>query len=138
MDPVMVKQWRLYTLEMLAQDPGALLSSTLHLFQNDITPTVNTLLADLDEADFTGYAPLDPIVWDSAFITPEGLYKLVGESTLFEMTATTVINTIYGWYVTRELATVDFLVVAKRFDAPIEVTVTGAGVLVLPEYIWGG
>jgi hypothetical protein len=105
------------------------------LFKNDLVPTPDTVLADLTEADFTGYAPVtiagawnastDPqergLVWYSALVP-------------FSASGAAVPNIIYGWYVVNTDGTV--LKVVKRLDTPITFD-SGGDELVLKLLVFG-
>jgi hypothetical protein len=86
------------------------------LFQNDITPTPESVAADFTVATFDGYA-------DKIFTMPSGPFRDVDGSFYFTgggtwtMSGSTTPNVIYGSYV------LDFtganLIFAQRFDTPV-------------------
>lgn len=55
-------------LEAMIATGGALDGAVLMLYKNDLTPTENTVYADLTPADFTGYAASAPLVWGDPYI----------------------------------------------------------------------
>jgi len=94
----------------------------LKLFQNDITPNFDTILGDLTEATFTGYA---------AFTLADGWFVGTGANGLsqvvynglgtFAQTGVAVTHVVYGWYITdgagANLLAVSRLPVPVTFDA---------------------
>lgn len=96
-------------------------TAVLHLFQNDITPGINTVIGDLVEADFTGYAPVEILLADMAIIRSDVMgnaYDICLANALFHQGNTTINNIVYGWYL--EHATPGALLfMAKRFENPI-------------------
>jgi hypothetical protein len=76
----------------------SLKNSWLGLYTNTITPTVDTLLADLDAANFVGYA-LSQLTWNVPF-TGEGTLTLMeANKTIFRSSDTTTPNTIKGGFI---------------------------------------
>lgn len=98
---------------------------TLHLFQNDLVPDCDTVLADLTEADFTGYAEivllndLDPQTCvgmiQGPHTLPDGSFALYIDEQVFTASGTALPNTVYGAYVTDDDG---LLVAVKRFAEP--------------------
>ncbi len=79
---------------------GGTSGATLSLFQNNITPTPATALADFVEATFTGYSRKTGIV---SFVTynDSGTGDQIVNGTvlqLFAATGTPTPQTVYGWY----------------------------------------
>lgn len=82
-------------------DPAAappLQAATLHLFVNNFTPVDYMVIADLTEASFPGYAPVN-LVW----VPPTFYFGPWSEAdfvpVLFTNTDTTNSYTVYGYYV---------------------------------------
>lgn len=94
---------------------------SLHLFQNDYSPNVNSVLGDFTEADYTGYAAVtfDTTDMQAAFVNTAGVPELDFPATVFrpgDPTATP--NDIYGWYITE--TDNNTVLMAERFSgAPI-------------------
>lgn len=92
-------------------------TAKLRLFQNDFHPNQTSVLADFTEADYTGYTEADP-TWGAIYYdTPSGL-AIASYPAVFQPTGTTVANTIYGWYITDDPATIWFA--CERFDNPVQ------------------
>jgi hypothetical protein len=110
---------------------GALLTgAVVKLYKNDITPDQTTVLADFDEADFTGYAASAAITWGAAFTDILGLTHLIGDIKTFTLSALTTVNTVYGYYITNGAD----LIAASRFDVAQSMTFIGAVTHVLPTF----
>jgi len=109
----------------------------LHVFKNNITPDVDTVLADFTEADFTGYAA---IALDSANYTIAA--PGAGETTPavasyglqdFISTADQASQSHYGYYVTRR-TTGDLLWCETFGDGPYNITNDQDGFRVDPRF----
>lgn len=109
--------------------PGAICK----LFQEGLSPTPDTPLADFDaaEADFSGYAASDTITWNAP--VREGAFTEQLESSItcpFTQDATTTVNTIAGYYLTSGDDTV--LIGSRLFDTPIPMGNVGDNITVVP------
>jgi hypothetical protein len=125
-------------LAILKADPsGMLFAVNVHLFKNDLTPTINTVLADFSEADFSGYSLVGPIQWGNMFINTAGQGVIVSlTSCQFIATGSTFQDVIYGYYVTQGTAPV-LLRFAERFPAPVAISAANDAVVVLPQFTLG-
>lgn len=94
------------------------LGHKIHLFKNDYTPVNTTLLADLTEADFTGYAAKDAVAESAPVIN--GNDEAYSTSGVLDFVSTADMNPVqrvYGVYVTFLDATATrVLLTATRFD----------------------
>lgn len=124
---------RMSTVLAIATDEALLGGAKVMLFKNDYQPSATTVLADLIEADFTGYARSADLVWGEPFITPAQLAEIVAQQLQFNATGSTVTNTIYGYAVITP-GTPDVLQYAERFAEPVFVAGTMNAVLVNPRY----
>lgn len=77
---------------------GLLDGAELALYQNDLSPTAVTVIGDIDEADFSGYAR-EAITWGDPSISEDGHIEMIGVAGEFRPTASTVQNDIYGGYI---------------------------------------
>lgn len=104
----------------------------LHLATSNAAITSTSVLADITEATWHGYAPAT-IIWGAVFINPStGMPTVTGSLTRF--TATSVFSspgTNYSWYITDSGSTVLYL--ARRFDAPITISAAGQVIEVVPS-----
>lgn len=112
----------LSTPEMLADVATALKgvilgppAATLHLFQNNIVPSANSVATDFTEATFDGYASQTFAVLFGPTRETDGSF-VVDAFMRFHMTGSVTPNTIYGAYVLK--STGEFLI-ATRFPAPV-------------------
>lgn len=83
----------------LLADPAKLV--TYHLYKNNYTPVTGTLLGDLVESDFPGYAPLAAVVEPVA--TVDGSHEAVSLGNLLTWTCSLAPGTpqqAFGVYVT--------------------------------------
>lgn len=108
---------------------GEINGAILHLFDNDFTPTPDSVIGDFTEATFAGYVASSAIAWSEPFRTEDGRAKSVGDTKVFELD-TLPGAIIYGWYATVGGA----LRAAKRFDTPVSLAVVGNACIVTPEY----
>lgn len=107
--------------------------AVLNLFKNNFVPSAGMSLGDLTIADFTGYGPSSTVVWDAAAYLPDGTAIIAGDKKVFTVGATpTVLNTIYGWYLTNAGGTV--LLAARRLDTAVVLSGAGQVVEVVPTY----
>lgn len=72
---------------------------TVHLFQNDLTPTPSTVLADLEECDFSGYTEKVVTALLPAYIDPAGGASAQIPTQQFDHTGGVVSNMVYGFWV---------------------------------------
>lgn len=102
----------------------------VRLFKNDVTPDDNTVIGDLTEADFEGYA-----AGDLANLTTPGVVaaqaQTQGDSVTFTMGTPGTTNNIYGHYITDSAGTVLYGVVRDP-SAPIAMDTAGKEYTVFP------
>jgi hypothetical protein len=113
----------------------ALATTSIHLYKNDVTPGIATKVADLVEADFTGYASLTVAAWDGTSVDPlTGLRQIItGTGPQFTQTGTTITNTVFGMWI-------EFngkIVLAERFDNPVAMDLTGKRIDLFPKIFTG-
>lgn len=113
-------------------DTGNLLDGVkVGLFQNDFNPTTLTVLADLNPADFHGYALSSAVVWGAPYYDQAGVPTVAGGQKQF--TATTPLagsQVIYGYYLVDGAGTT--LIAAARFETPLNILVVGNAIIVVP------
>lgn len=97
----------------------------VRLFKNDYTPTNNTVIGDLVEADFDGYSAVDPADFGDPFMEEER-QAILGGPFPFLKTAGASGNTVYGFYVTVMDQSTEKLLLVRRFDVPKAMTVLDA------------
>lgn len=111
---------------------GRLNGVKVHLFQNNIVPTPATILTDLVEATFDGYAASAAVTWGSVVVDPAGNAVVYGDAKTFTMTGSTTPNTVYGYYVTNSAgSTLEYL---ELFDSPVGFGGPGTTLVLLPAY----
>src|SRR4051794_24675060 len=89
----------------------------VRLFKNNYTPIATTVVGDLTEANFSGYAAVTPSFGSSATVTSKGTIT-DGSSRDFTHNGGATSNTVYGYYVTYESGG-STLLWAEKFDNPL-------------------
>jgi len=91
-------------------------ASDLKLFQNDITPDPNMLIATFTEATYSGYSSFDlSTEWAAPVEDADGKWSIAPASHDFTHSGGAVANTLFGIYVVDGVLGVYF---AARFDTP--------------------
>lgn len=107
-------------------------SVNYHLYTNNVTPTLATVLGDFTEAAWAGYAEINVPVAD---FTLTGVSAHIGSITALPiafLNGTVSPVTVYGYYITDSTDT--FLVGCARFDgAPVSIA-SLASQLVSPTF----
>lgn len=107
---------------------------SLRLYQNDITPSVDSILTDFTVATFTGYANKTIATWGATYVDVNDKATTVAPLQTFAATAATVGNTVYGCYY---LDSGGALVWAARFDEQWTFQDTGDTYNMVPKYQFG-
>lgn len=104
-----------------------------HLFQNDLAPTVFSVLGDFTEATYTGYAvqEVDTTSDLTYFLQPDGSVVAGAASQLWTPTGPGVANEIFGYYVTQ--GTSPALLWAERFAESKVLAGVGTGFTLVPS-----
>lgn len=88
---------------------------TLKLYKNDVTPGLDSVESDFDEADFDGYADFD-LTWPvGPYINPTGQAEIQAPSNNWTPTGAVTPNTVYGYYLVDSGGD---LIGGERFDSP--------------------
>lgn len=106
------------------------------LFKNDIIPTKDTILSDLEVADFTGYLAQATVSLGTEIDNVNGDAVRYFVPKLFQASGSAIANTVYGWYLFHDAAT-DSLVCADRFPEPIVFEDENDAVVVNPRIMIG-
>lgn len=100
-----------------------LAASHLKLFKAISPPlSVSTVVGDITEADFTGYAAAAIANFLIAYLDPAGGASIQSGTIQFNCTGTAVPNTVLGFYL--EDAAGDLILIGT-FDSPIAMTQVG-------------
>lgn len=112
-------------LTRILADPDVAL--TYHLFQNDETIAVGTVLTDLDESDFEGYAPKDSVTEPDPTVNGSNEANSQGDELTWTKTGDPeTVQQVYGVYVTiEEMDTDPVLLAAWNLPAPVAIAVAG-------------
>lgn len=108
---------------------------TLHLYVNNVAPNEDTVVADLTQATFAGYAAVAALAFGTCYIDADGNFKLSAPSEQFTATGIGVLETVYGYYLTDAAGTV--LHGANLLDTPVPITQIGDGLIVQPDITYG-
>lgn len=103
----------------------------MKLFKNDVTPTPSTVVGDLTEATFPGYASFTVVTMGANFIDSAGRVCSNTGQHQFVCSGGGPLETIYGCYF---VDTGGLLVMAARFDEPIEMLLDTDAILVDMQY----
>lgn len=98
----------------------------IRLFKTDVAPTVNSIITDFTEADFSGYTAggIAISTFGSASWQSQGAAVEWSNQVTWSQTAITTGNTIFGCYfVSGDLT--PYLISAERFASPISMQAIG-------------
>ena len=112
---------------------GDLDGALVALWKNNITPSRNSTLADLGEADYTGYAASAAVVWGAPFLNANGDGQVVGGNKQFQPTGTTTTCEVYGYWL-EPTAGSTTPVLAVKFSSPVPMTGPLSALIVTPSF----
>ena len=102
-----------------------LVAAVLKLFKNDVIPAPSTVLADLEECDFSGYAEVDPVEWQAVFLDPQlggASFQTFNQWNFDGADVTPTTNTVYGYWIESVAGT---LLAVGTFENPIPMMAGG-------------
>lgn len=102
----------------------------LHLYKNNFTPLITSVLADYTESTFAGYAAQSITGWTAATITAN-IAKMLADAKTFTRSSTGATENVYGYYVTDNGSTIA-LWGERDANAPIPLTNLGDSYTVTP------
>lgn len=103
-----------------------------------ITPSLTTVIADLQECDFVGYAESATIVWGTPINDADTTPTSISPSHLFRATASTTPNNVQNVFVTDGVASPNQGILASgSFSPPIGINNTGDGFSMLVNWNLG-
>jgi hypothetical protein len=117
-------------LDMRA-DTAWLGNASIGLVAAPLVPTPATTLANITEANFSGYKRQAAGVASVPFVDPNGVISLEGPSLLWQPTDTVTVNTIYGLFWTGSPST--SLMGVEMFDSPIPLPDTLHALTIVPR-----
>lgn len=90
------------------------------IYVNNIAPTPNTVMADLTEASWTGYARSGTVTWGTPILSNEtNLPAVVGDVKSFTVTANPDPQTMQGYFLAATISSVDHLLAIAPIANPI-------------------
>lgn len=104
------------------------------LFKNNVTVAFATVLADLSEADFDGYAQIGPLDWALGSVVGTAWQMI--DSTTRQWTVsggTNLPETIYGYFITDGT----YIIACESLATPIVLTAIGQVIQILPTILIG-
>lgn len=111
---------------------GQLGGGSIRLFTNDFVPGPNTVLADITEATFSGYAAVVTANWGQPFLNPQGFVEVDAPSAQFNHNGGAIVESVFGYYVTDAGGA---LVTVERFAAgPYLMETALNSIIVVPRY----
>lgn len=87
------------------------------LFQSNTTPSASTVLADLTECNFSGYAAVS-VTWGTVAQDGGGKASMTGTQIDFTHDGGGTPNDVYGWYLYFDNAGAVSLLAIERFASP--------------------
>lgn len=104
----------------------------IKLYSNNLVPSVNSVLGDFTEADFTGYAPILLTGWTDAAWASQGAAVCYGiPSAVFNAASPfTVGQTVFGWYAVAGSSSPFTLLAAGSFGSGIPMASLGDQILI--------
>lgn len=112
-----------------------LIDCLVQLYKNDVVPTPGVILADLTEADFSGYAEIEVAALLAAYLDPEGGASAQIPTVQFQHNGGATANTVYGFMVTTAGGA---LRLVGYFDAPIPMVASGDAIPLDVKFNFGG
>jgi len=106
---------------------------TLRLWQSDTEPSLTDTYATYTQATFSGYVAVTPMVNNANITTVLGISEVIFDHHVWQQTALTVVNTVYGWMITSGTAPNIKIEAVERFDAPITLNAIGQAIIVEPR-----
>lgn len=119
-------------LDIANAEDGPLFGAKVALYKNSVAPTVDSVWADFEEADFTGYARSAAITWADPFNSSETLLPVMtGDAKTFLCTGDPLDNTVYGYLIVSG-ATPPVVLAVRPLNDP-ELMAEDGGLIVVPR-----
>jgi len=130
-----------YTYEAKEKSLNDLLSTLqtfqMRLFQNDFTPDNDSVDADFDQCDFSGYNQIGP-TWGAVLPDGDGNAATIALVCVFAHDGGGTANDVYGWYLIGDEGGPTIVLYAERFgDAPRVMDTLGDVISITPTMIQG-
>lgn len=115
---------------------GPLAAAKIGAFTNNITPNAFTVLADLTECTFTGYAEGDGTPWGTALDSADGSLSSLSPVVQFTASGTPTPEVISGIFLT-DGATPPKLLAAAALPQPVPINTAGDGLALVIRSVEG-
>jgi hypothetical protein len=114
---------QLLSLNQAVKAGGAYSGCKVGLVAGPLVPSKNTVLADIQEPTYPGYAQQAVTAWTPAYVGGTGIPQADGGDFLFQMTDASTPTTVYGFFLVQPAATGPpvvpaYLVETFMFTAP--------------------
>jgi hypothetical protein len=121
-------------LQNMTGTGGVLATCSVALFTSSVAPGPDTVLADLQEATFGGYARSSAISWTAPYSQPDGSWAVSGDTKKFQMTTIGTSETISMYGVLSGTGTATALQTCEVIDNPVFVSQVGDAVIVVAQH----
>lgn len=101
-------------------------------YQDVVGWTKETVLGDLTECTFAGYAEINPVVWVHR-VGPAGVPYLAGPTLTYVATGVGLPQSVGGWYLVGDPGGTEYLIGGYSFDAPVDLLVAGNSLISLVD-----
>lgn len=119
---------------LIAED-GLYDGAKIGVFQNDVYPTVNSVIGDLTISTFNGITAYTAITWGTAFLNAQSQAEVLGQLVNFLTTsAPTLPITAYGYAIVNADNSALFL--AERFATPFIFNASGQYLGIVPRVMF--
>jgi len=114
------------------------LGTIVHLYQNDVSPSADSVPADFDEATYTGYAPAVVTLLGTSY-DDAGQACVEMAAVIFQPTGTAIPNVVYGYWLEGggDSPMVGAFMGGARFDEPKTLASANDAKVVQPRFAIG-
>ena len=128
---------RLTMVNNMTAATGSLNGVKVMLYQNDLTPSADSVLTDFVPCDFAGAVASAPVVWGPAFLNALKQAVTVSTSTVtFRPTDSLKPQNAQGYFVTDGAGAK--LIYAEKFDSPVALNTVNDACVLVPTFAFGG
>lgn len=135
MQAVSVTATEFASLAGLTAVGGLFVAAKIHLYKNSVNPSKTSILADFEEATYTGYLAQAIGTFGAPYVAVDGKAHITAPGLQFQPTDAVDPNTIFGAFWTNTAGTI--LLAAVRFDEPVALNDATTGLVYKPDFIYG-
>lgn len=117
-----------------AIDPAGseLAAVAVRAYQDVVGWTKDTVIGDITECTFGGYAEINPVLW-SHRVGPAGVPYLAGPTLTLGTTGAGLPQSVGGWYLVGDPGGAEYLIGGYSFNAPVDLLVAGNSLISLVD-----